>query len=142
MQSPWNVNRGPLFSFKKPIGSVSVLAHKLLGSSMPCGVLISRKMHPTNFSTNIEYIAALDTTISGSQNGHTPIFIWYGLNMKGRTGLQKEVSNCLTNAKYLRDGLNKATSSAMLNESSIVVVFERPLDREFIDYLQLSFLGN
>ncbi|KAL7111404.1 hypothetical protein ACP275_05G085200 [Erythranthe tilingii] len=138
--SPFLEN-GPLFSFKKPIGSVSVSAHKLLGSSMPCGVLISRKIHMTDFSTNIEYIATLDTTISGSRNGHTPIFIWYGLNLKGRTGLQKEVNNCLTNAKYLRDGLNKAGISAMLNESSIVVVFERPLEREFIDYWQLSFLG-
>ncbi|KAL7150075.1 hypothetical protein ABFS83_05G084100 [Erythranthe nasuta] len=131
---------GPLFSFKKPIGSVSVSAHKLLGSSMPCGVLISRKIHMTNFSTNIEYIATLDTTISGSRNGHTPIFIWYSLNIKCRIGIQKEVNNCLTNAKYLRDGLSKAGISAMLNESSIVVVFERPLDREFIDYWQLSFL--
>ncbi|KAL7150669.1 hypothetical protein ABFS83_05G129700 [Erythranthe nasuta] len=139
--SPFLEN-GSLFSFKKPIGSVSVSAHKLLGSSIPCGVFISKKMHMTDFSTNIEYIATQDTTISGSRNGHTPIFIWYGLNMRGRIGFRKEVKSCLTNAKYLRDGLKEAGISAMLNESSIVVVFERPLDREFIDFWQLSFLDN
>lgn len=30
----------------------------------------------------------------------------------------------------------------MLNESSIVVVFERPMDRDLIDHWQLSVVGN
>ncbi|KAL9170184.1 hypothetical protein ABFS82_04G127600 [Erythranthe guttata] len=132
---------GPKLSFKKPIRSISVSAHKLLGSSIPCGVLMTRKGRITNnLSENVEYIDTLDTTISGSRNGHAPIFIWYGLKMKGRSGLHTEVNKCLTNAKYLRDGFKNAGISAMLNESSIVVVFERPLSREFIDYWQLSLL--
>ncbi|KAL7119836.1 hypothetical protein ACP275_02G086100 [Erythranthe tilingii] len=139
--SPFLEN-GPKFSFKKSIGSVSVSAHKLLGTSVPCGVFMTRKGHIADFSRNIEYIATVDNTISGSRNGHAPIFIWYSLNMKlGRMGLQKEVNKCLMNARYLRDGLKNAGISVMLNESNILVVFERPLDLEFINHWQLSVEG-
>ncbi|KAI3454001.1 hypothetical protein Pfo_010664 [Paulownia fortunei] len=136
------LEQAPKFSFKKPIASASVSAHKLLGSSMPCGVHMTRKRYIATFSENIEYIATVDNTISGSRNGHAPIFMWYSLNIKGRFGLQQDVNKCLMNAQYLRDRLKNAGISSMLNEMSFVVVFERPLDREFIDHWQLSFLGN
>ncbi|KAK4422368.1 Serine decarboxylase [Sesamum alatum] len=132
----------PKFSFKKGIGSVSVSAHKLLGAPMPCGVHITRKEYVALLAQNVEYIATLDTTISGSRNGHTPIFIWYGLNIKGYKGIRLDVRKCLMNAQYLRDGLRNAGISTMLNEMSIVVVFERPLDDEFIKHWQLSCVGN
>ncbi|KAK4435745.1 Serine decarboxylase [Sesamum alatum] len=106
----------PKLTFKKPIGSVSISGHKFLGCPMPCGVLITRKRYIDMLSTSIEYIATVDTTISGSRNGHSPIFLWYVLNIKG--------------------------ISSMLNEMSITVVFERPPDREFIHQWQLQCLGN
>ncbi|KAL0447570.1 UNVERIFIED_CONTAM: Serine decarboxylase [Sesamum latifolium] len=109
---------------------------------MPCGVHVTRKEHVALLAQNVEYVATLDTTISGSQNGHTPIFIWYGLSIKGYKGIQQDVIKCLMNARYLRDGLRNARISTMLNEMSIVVVFERPLDHEFIRHWQLSCVGN
>ncbi|KAK4422370.1 Serine decarboxylase [Sesamum alatum] len=136
------LGQAPKISFKKPISSVSVSAHKLLGSAMPCGVHITRKRYIGLFSESIEYIATVDATISGSRNGHTPIFIWYVLNIKGYKGIQQDVRKCLMNARYLRDGLRNAGISTMLNEMSIVVVFERPLDHEFLNYWQLSCLEN
>ncbi|KAK4422367.1 Serine decarboxylase [Sesamum alatum] len=109
---------------------------------MPCGVHITRKEYVALLAQNVEYIATLDTTISGSRSGHTPIFIWYGLNIKGYKGIRQDVRKCLMNAQYLRDGLRNAGISTMLNEMSIVVVFERPLDDEFIKHWQLSCVGN
>ena len=127
-----------MISFKKPIGSVTISGHKFLGCPMLCGVQITRKSYINNLSTNVEYIASVDATISGSRNGLTPIFLWYSLSAKGQVGLQKDVKRCLDNAKYLKDRLQQAGISVMLNELSIIVVLERPRDHEFVRRWQLS----
>ncbi|EXC19910.1 Histidine decarboxylase [Morus notabilis] len=136
------VKLAPKVTFKKPIGSVSVSGHKFVGCPMPCGVQITRLEHINALSRNVEYLASRDATIMGSRNGHAPIFLWYTLNRKGYKGFQKEVQKCLRNAHYLKDRLRGAGISAMLNELSSTVVFERPLDEEFIRRWQLACQGN
>uniref|UniRef100_A0A0E0K0T4 Serine decarboxylase n=1 Tax=Oryza punctata TaxID=4537 RepID=A0A0E0K0T4_ORYPU len=136
------VKKAPKVSFKKPIGSVSVSGHKFVGCPMPCGVQITRLEHINRLSSNVEYLASRDATIMGSRNGHAPIFLWYTLNRKGYRGFQKEVQKCLRNAHYLKDRLKEAGISAMLNELSSTVVFERPKDEEFVRRWQLACEGN
>ncbi|KAK4490506.1 hypothetical protein RD792_001186 [Penstemon davidsonii] len=136
------LDQGHIYTFKKPIGSVSISGHKFLGSPMPCGIQMTRKSYRNILSNKVEYIDTIDNTISGSRNGHAPIFLWYGLNMKGCKGLQKDVENCIKNAQYLRDRLKHAGISTMLNEMSITVVFERPLDHEIVHKWQLQCVGN
>ncbi|KAG5591455.1 hypothetical protein H5410_041969, partial [Solanum commersonii] len=82
-----------------------------------------------------------NTTISGSRNGLTPIFLWYYLNMKGHVRLQQDSITCIENARYLKDRLVKAGISPMLNEFSIIVVFERLCDHKFIRHWQLCYLS-
>ncbi|KNA21407.1 hypothetical protein SOVF_043420 [Spinacia oleracea] len=135
------VTRAPQVTFKKPIGSVSVSGHKFVGCPMPCGVQITRMDHINTLSSNVEYLASRDATIMGSRNGHAPIFMWYTLNRKGYRGFQKEVQKCLRNAHYLKDRLRDVGVSAMLNELSSTVVFERPRDEEFIRRWQLACQG-
>ncbi|MCD7464058.1 hypothetical protein HAX54_051986 [Datura stramonium] len=127
-----------MISFKKPIGSVTISGHKFLGCPMPCGIQITRKSYINNLSRRVEYIASVDATISGSRNGLAPIFLWYSLSAKGHIGFQKDVKRCLDNAKYLKDRLQQAGISVMLNELSIIVVLERPRDHEFVRRWQLS----
>lgn len=134
--------QAPQVTFKKPIGSVSVSGHKFVGCPMPCGVQITRMEHINALSRNVEYLASRDATIMGSRNGHAPIFLWYTLNRKGYRGFQKEVQKCLRNAHYLKGRLREAGISAMLNELSSTVVFERPQDEEFIRRWQLACQGN
>ncbi|XP_050235029.1 serine decarboxylase [Mercurialis annua] len=136
------VKLAPKVSFKKPIGSVSVSGHKFVGCPMPCGVQLTRLEHINALSRNVEYLASRDATIMGSRNGHAPIFLWYTLNRKGYKGFQKEVQRCLRNAHYLKDRLRDAGISAMLNELSSTVVFERPKDEEFVRRWQLACQGN
>ncbi|CAI9087574.1 OLC1v1021681C2 [Oldenlandia corymbosa var. corymbosa] len=142
MMLPFIKHAVPKVSFKKPIGSVSISGHKFLGCPMPCGVQITRLEHINTLSNNVEYLATKDATITGSRNGHAPIFLWYALNRKGYKGLENEVQKCLANARYLKDRLRKAGISAMLNELSNTVVFERPRNDEFIRRWQLSCEGN
>ncbi|KAG0451954.1 hypothetical protein HPP92_025965 [Vanilla planifolia] len=136
------VKRAPKVTFKKPIDSVSVSGHKFVGCPMPCGVQITRLKNINFLSRDIEYLASRDATIMGSRNGHAPIFLWYTLNLKGYRGFQKEVQKCLRNAHYLKDRLLGAGISAMLNELSSTVVFERPKDEEFVKRWQLACEGN
>lgn len=131
-----------VISFKKPIGSVTISGHKFLGCPIPCGVQITRKSHIAYISRNVEYIASMDATISGSRNGLTPILLWYSLSSKGQIGLQQDVNRCLDNARYLKERLQQANISVMLNELSTIVVFERPHDHEFTRHWQLSCVRN
>lgn len=109
---------------------------------MPCGVQLTRLEHINALASNVEYLASRDATIMGSRNGHAPIFLWYTLNRKGYKGFQKEVQKCLRNAHYLKDRLRGAGISAMLNELSSTVVFERPRNEEFVRRWQLACEGN
>lgn len=109
---------------------------------MPCGIQITRMEHINTFSHDVEYLASRDATITGSRNGHSPIYLWYALTKKGFIGLEKEVLNCLDNARYLKDKLKEAGVGAMLNSPSTTVVFERPRDEDFVRRWQLACQGN
>ncbi|KAI3942546.1 hypothetical protein MKW92_051219 [Papaver armeniacum] len=115
-----------------PIGSVCISGHKFLGCPMPCGVQITRLDHIRALSRNIDYIGYQDATLMGSRNGHAPIFLWYALNQKGYQGLQKK-----SRYRLCASGL-----SAMLNEFSNIVVFEKPQSEKFVRYWQLAVQGN
>jgi histidine decarboxylase len=136
------VQQAPMITFKKPIGSMTILGHKFLGCPTPCGVLLTRLEHTNTFSKDIEVIGSRDATISGSRSGHAPIFIWYPLQKRGLIGLKNEVQKCLMNARYLKDKLCDVGISTMLNEFSNTVVFEKPLDCEFIRRWNLAYQGN
>ncbi|MFY2506802.1 histidine decarboxylase [Vibrio pectenicida] len=48
----------PRFSFKHGIDSISVSGHKMLGSPIPCGMVLALTKHTDKVSHQIEYIAA------------------------------------------------------------------------------------
>ena len=128
-------------NFEKPIGSISVSGHKFVGAPMPCGVVITRKKYSKALSQDIEYINSKDTTIMGSRNGHTPIFIWYTLMKKGLEGIRKDVKKCVENAMYLKSKFEKHGVNCMLNNLSSTIVFQRPND-EVVKKWQLACEGN
>uniref|UniRef100_A0A0D9Z6T5 Serine decarboxylase n=1 Tax=Oryza glumipatula TaxID=40148 RepID=A0A0D9Z6T5_9ORYZ len=127
------IKQAPKITFIKPIGSISVSGHKLLGCPTPCGVVINRlKDIDVLKSTNIEYIASNDVTISGSRNGQSPMFLWCKLKSMGYKGIRREIEACLRNARI----------SAFMNSQSIIVVFEKPKDDVFVQKWQLACAGN
>jgi histidine decarboxylase len=120
---------GGFLSFKKPIGSISVSGHKLLGSPIPCGIIITRKKHIIALSknNNVDYIRSVDTTIMGSRAGLPCVFIWDYLVRNGWEGIKHTVNTCVENAQYLADSLRKVgVKRVILNKWSNTVVFEAP----------------
>lgn len=78
-------------SFEKPIDSIAVSGHKMLGCPMPCGVTLSRKENVKKVEQHIEYLNSVDTTIMGSRNGQAALYMWYSLRKKGLEGIQRDV---------------------------------------------------
>ena len=69
--------------FTMPIDSIAISGHKFLGCPMPCGVMITRKSLMRNLMQPIEYLNSVDSTITGSRNGLSSLFIWNVINTKG-----------------------------------------------------------
>ncbi len=136
------IKKAPIFSFKKPIGSISISGHKFVGSPVPCGVVLTRKIFISKLESVIEYINSKDITIMGSRNGHAPIYFWYTLCKKGIDLIKLDVKNCLENAQYLFEQLKKNNINTMMNDLSSTVVFTKPTDDEFIKKWQLACQGD
>lgn len=85
------VDFAPEVSFRKPIDSIAVSGHKMLGCPMPCGVTIARKEHVKKVEQRIDYLNSVDTTIMGSRNGQAALYLWYSLRKKGLSGIKRDV---------------------------------------------------
>jgi len=132
------VDWAPEISFEKPIDSIAVSGHKMLGCPMPCGIALSRKEHVKKVEQRIDYLNSVDTTIMGSRNGQAALYLWYSLRKKGIAGIKRDVVHCMETAGYLRDKITEKGLTCRLNDLSCTVVLERPMDDRFIKRWQLA----
>lgn len=115
----------PSFDFKDGIDSISISGHKFIGSPMPCGVIVAKKSIRDRISKGISYIGSLDTTITGSRNGHGPLFLWYALKKMGVEGLKARYEKSLETARYCEQRLQEIGVNAWRNPNSITVVMPK-----------------
>jgi histidine decarboxylase len=113
------------FDFSTGIDSISISGHKLIGSPIPCGLALAKKAHVDRIARAVEYISTFDTTISGSRNGITPLFLWYAIHCKGEAGFREICQHCITIADYAISRFNDLGINAWRNPNSITVVFPR-----------------
>lgn len=132
------VEFAPEISFRKPIDSIAVSGHKMLGCPMPCGVTLSRKEHVQRLEQHIDYLNSVDTTIMGSRNGQAALYLWYSLRKKGIDGIKRDVMHCMETARYLQNKLEENGFVCRLNDLSSTVVLERPLDEALVQRWQLA----
>jgi len=132
------VEHAPEISFDKPIDSVAVSGHKMLGCPMPCGIALTRRRHIEKVEQHIAYLNSVDTTIMGSRNGQAALYLWYSMMRKGIDGIKADVEHCMNTARYLRDQLQDAGFVARLNDLSCTVVLERPVSSKFVSRWQLA----
>ena len=116
----------PPWNFADGIDSLSISGHKMLGSPLPCGVALARKTHVDRVARSVEYIGALDTTISGSRNAITPLILWYALRCRDGNAMREVVIRSLETAEYAVDSLLAIGVDAWRHRHSITVVFPRP----------------
>ena len=110
--------------FKKHIHSISISGHKFLGIPFPCGVFLMEKRFRECISSAVEYIGSIDCTISGSRNGHSPLFFKHIIDDKGTSGFKEDVTQCIELAEYLVERV----PLAWRNQNSITVVLPKPCE--------------
>jgi len=113
------------FDFKDGADSISISGHKFIGSPIPTGVIITKRSNRDRIAKGISYIGSLDTTITGSRNGHSPLFLWYALKQLGTKGLKARYQHSLEVAEYCKKRLNDIGVEAWSNPNAITVVLPK-----------------
>ena len=113
------------FDFEDGADSISISGHKFIGSPIPSGVIITKRSLRDRISKGISYIGSSDTTITGSRNGHSPIFLWYAIKTMGIEGIKKRYLHSLEVAQYCKNELLKIGVDAWTNKGSITVVLPK-----------------
>ena len=110
------------FDFSANVDSITLSGHKFIGSPIPSGVVIVKKANRDRIALSISYTGSLDTTITGSRNGHSPIILWNALQQFGEHGLKRRVQHCLNLAEYTLSVLKNNGVEAWKNPYAITVV--------------------
>lgn len=116
----------PAFDFEDGADSIAISGHKFFGSPMPCGVVIAKKSNRDRIARSVAYIGSVDTTITGSRNGHSPLFLWHTIKRLGITGLKERAMHSLATATYTEQKLKEMGINAWRNTNAITVNFPAP----------------
>lgn len=121
--------KGVSFDFSAGADSIAISGHKFIGSPIPCGVVLVKKSNRDRISRSVPYIGTLDTTITGSRNAITPLFMWYAMHRMGVEGMKERAEACLDLAAYAVQQLRLEGFEAWKNADAITVVFPKPSDK-------------
>jgi len=116
----------PAWDFEDGADSISISGHKFIGSPIPCGIVLARRAHVDRIGHSVAYIGSVDTTISGSRNGFTPLLLWYAIRSLGREGLQQRIDESLAVAAYAEEQFKGVGIEAWRNPQALTVVFPQP----------------
>ena len=126
--------------FNQDIDSIAVSGHKFLGCPMPCGIMITRKKLMDPLLQPIEYLNSVDSTITGSRNGQSSLYIWNVLVDKGIKGLSLSANQTMENANYMIQEMKKIGISCFKNKLSSTIVFQKP-ESNIVKKWQLACTG-
>jgi histidine decarboxylase len=115
----------PAFDFEDGADSISISGHKFIGSPIPCGIVVARKRNVDRIARSIGYIGSLDTTVTGSRNGFTPLVLWYAIRKFGVEGLKRRAQHSLELAAYAEERLRAEGVPAWRNPNAVTVVFPK-----------------
>jgi histidine decarboxylase len=124
-------------TFRHGIDSLSTSGHKMIGTPMPCGVLIARKAHVERVASAVAYLRSDDTTLMGSRNGHAVLALWTRLMGHGIDGFRSDAQACLDRATWLAAALGAYGVPVLHNPLSLTVLFPEP-SAEIVKRFQLS----
>ncbi len=112
--------------FDAGIDSMSISGHKLIGSPLPCGVVLTKREYVAKIARSIEVVGVMDTTIPGSRSAIAPMIIWHALQKHGAEGFRRIVAGMMETAEYAIQRFQDGGIPAWRNRNSAIVVLPRP----------------
>jgi histidine decarboxylase len=122
------LNLEPRFDFEAGADSIAISGHKFIGSPVPCGLVLVKKNYKDRIGKLVPYIGTMDTTIAGSRNGHSPVFMWYAIKKLKTAGLRERALESLRVAEYAEKELKAIAVAAWRNPFALTVVFPEPAE--------------
>ena len=116
----------PAWDFEDGADSISISGHKYFGTPIPCGIVLAKRAHVERIGHSVDYIGGMDTTITGSRNGLTPLMLWYAIKALGNDGMKARLERALATAVYTEDQFKQAGIAAWRNPGALTVVFPEP----------------
>ncbi len=98
----------------------------MIGSPIPCGIVVAKRQNVERISVDVDYISTRDQTISGSRNGHTVLLMWAAIRSQTNLQRRQRIQHCLKMAQYAVDRFQAVGIPAWRNSNSITVVFPCP----------------
>ena len=117
--------------FDAGVDSISVSGHKLIGSPLPCGIVLTKQNYVDRIARSVEYVEVLDTTIPGSRSALAPMIIWYALQKHGAEGFRRIVAGMMETAEYAVQSFQNGGIPAWRNRNSATVVLPSPGEEVF-----------
>jgi len=118
----------PLFyRLDQGIDSISISGHKLIGSPIPCGIVLIKQKHIEN-NSHISYIYNFDCTISGSRSSLAPLVMWSAIKKHGAIGFKNFVHECLSKSKKYCQLFNDYNIPAWQLSNAMTIVLEKQPD--------------
>lgn len=116
----------PPWDFSAGADTLAISGHKMIGSPIPCGIALAKRELVDLVASGVEYIGSRDTTLSGSRNAITPLFLWYAFHTIGEKGFRQWVQKCREMTRQTIEILTPLGRHPWSHEQSITVVFHRP----------------
>ena len=116
----------PSWDFEDGADSIAISGHKFFGVPIPCGIVLAKRAHVERIGHSVAYIGSMDTTISGSRNGLTPLMLWYAIRALGHDGMKKRIDHALDTAAYAEMRFKEAGIKAWRNPNALTVIFPQP----------------
>lgn len=88
------VDHPQAFTFAHGIDSICVSGHKMIGSPIPCGIVVAKRQNVERISVDVDYISTRDQTISGSRNGHTVLLMWAAIRSQTNLQRRQRIQHC------------------------------------------------
>ncbi|NNF15101.1 MAG: histidine decarboxylase [Gammaproteobacteria bacterium] len=116
----------PSWDFADGADSISISGHKFLGAPVPCGIALARRRNVERIAHAVAYIGTVDTTVTGSRNGLSPLMLWHTIRSLGKAGLRERVEHALQMAAYTETTFRQVGIDAWRNPQALTVVFPSP----------------
>jgi histidine decarboxylase len=116
----------PEFGFSAGATSLVISGHKFLSTLTSCAVLLYPRRPEPRPGSEVPYIGSLDTTISGSRSGHTPLLLYWSLISQGIGGHRRRADTARELAAYTHDRLRRLGWPATWRHPDFTITLAQP----------------